>query len=226
MLNRSSKSKQPALTRVSTAAVAGLLLATTLQPVFATDNALADEQPLEPRQIWIQDRFSGQSKLTTIPAPDTSLWNAARVGHYLNSLPVETAPPMGVLVIEKIGLEVPVYNGTGDLELNLGAGRIPGTGTFYGDGNLGISGHRDGFFRGLKDLEIGDRITLRGLNGDQEFTVSNFNTVHKTDHEALVGTDERMLTLVTCYPFYFVGHAPDRYMVQAVPSSPLLGSNE
>lgn len=181
---------------------------------------------LQAQQLWIQDRFTGESKLETIPAPDTALWNAARIGHYLNSLKVETRPPMGVLVIEKIGLEVPVYNGTGDLELDRGTGRIPGTGTFYGDGNLAISGHRDGFFRGLKNLKIGDRITLRGVDGNQEFTVKQFNTVHKSEHSALRITEQRMLTLVTCYPFYFVGHAPDRYIVQAVPVTPVLVSSE
>lgn len=180
----------------------------------------------QPRQIWIQNRFTGEARLETIPEPDTSLWNQARIGHYENSLSLETRPPMGVLVIDRIGLEVPVYNGTGDLELDMGTGRIPGTGLFYGSGNLAISGHRDGFFRGLKDLEVGDRITLRGVNGDEVFTVNQFSTVHKTDHAALKVTEGRMLTLVTCYPFYYVGHAPDRYIVEAVPFTPLTASSE
>lgn len=181
----------------------------------------------QPRQIWIQNRINGESQLESIPAPDTSLWNPARIGHYQNSLVQDSRPPMGVLVIDRIGLEVPVYNGADELELNLGTGRIPGTGLFYGSsGNLAISGHRDGYFRALKDLEIGDRITLRGVNGDEVFTVNEFNVVHKTDHAALKTTEGRMLTLVTCYPFYFVGHAPDRYLIQAVPASPVLVSGE
>ncbi len=202
------------------------LLCAMTMPAMATTPSTAGAELLQPRQLWIQNRFSGESRLEDIPAPDTSLWNQARIEDYLNSLTVDAQPPLGVLIIEKIGLEVPVYNGTGDLELDLGAGRIPGTGTFYGAGNLGISAHRDGFFRGLKDLQIGDTITLRGVNGDQVFTINNFSTVHKTDHAALKTSNERMLTLVTCHPFYFVGEAPERYLVQAVPVSSSHGSSE
>jgi len=223
VIKRSQRSDAP---RGSLASLSIYLLFAMTLPAMATASSTASTELPQPRQLWIQNRFSGESRLEEIPAPDTSLWNQARVDDYLTSQAVEAQPPLGVLVIEKIGLEVPVYNGTGDLELDLGAGRIPGTGTFYGAGNLGISAHRDGFFRGLKDLQIGDTITLRGVNGDQEFTINHFSTVHKTDHAALKTTNERMLTLVTCHPFYFVGEAPERYLVQAVPVASSQGSSE
>lgn len=215
-----------ARTRIVLLSLTVFMVCPGFAPAMASAQADDDAGLLQSRQVWIQDRFSGESKLKEIPAPDTSLWNPARIDHHLDSLTAEIQPPMGVLVIEKIGLEVPVFNGTGDLVLDRGTGRILGTGNFYGEGNLGISGHRDGYFRGLKDLEIGDIITLRGVDGDQEFIVNNFSTVHKSNHEAIKVTDERMLTLVTCYPFYHVGHAPDRLLVQAVPVPSLQASGE
>ena len=124
---------------------------------------------------------------------------------------------MGVLHIDRLGVEVPVYNGAEELQLNLGAGRIPGTGKFHGEGNLGISSHRDGYFRVLKDIAIGDEISVRSVHGEEVFTVSSLNVVHKSDHSALQDSDGRQLTLVTCHPFYFVGSAPDRFIVQATP---------
>ena len=202
---------------------------TDAQLVPDTSGATADSASAAPSMsqsqsavkipIWIQNRFTGEVKLTGIPQPDTSLWNPARIDHYQHSLSMSVAPPMGVLVIDKINLEVPVYNGTEELQLNRGAGRIPGTGLFYGDGNLGISSHRDGYFRGLKDLELGDEITVRGVDGDQIFIVSALSVVHKSDLSPLDPSNERVLTLVTCHPFYFVGNAPDRYIVRAVPKA-------
>lgn len=169
------------------------------------------------KQIWIQDRFTGESMLTSVPLPDTTLWNKARIAHYEDSLGMPTRPPLGVLNIDRLKLEVPVYNGAEELQLNLGAGRVPGTGTFDGAGNLAISSHRDGFFRVLKDIEVGDEIQLRSVRGEQVFVVSDLSVVHKDDHSVLHSSDERMLTLVTCHPFYFVGNAPDRFIVHAVP---------
>ena len=82
------------------------------------------------------------------------------------------------------------------------------------DGNLGIAGHRDGFFRGLKDIEVGDSIEMLTHQGNSEFVVSSITIVDPTDVSVLAPTDSSTITLVTCYPFYFVGHAPKRYIVK------------
>ena len=95
--------------------------------------------------------------------PDQSLWGNNRVAAYRASLDVALDVPLGVLAVPKIDLRVPVFEGTGEIVLNRGVGRIEGTAPVSAAGNLGIAGHRDGFFRGLKDIAIGDVIELRSL---------------------------------------------------------------
>jgi len=170
--------------------------------------------------LWIQDRFTGDTLLTSVPAePDTSLWNPSRVDQYKRFLEEPLAPPLGILLIDSVGLEVPVYNGAAEPQLNRGAGRIPGTGLFYGGGNLAISSHRDGFFRVLKDIAVGDEIRLLGVSGEEVFRVTDLSIVHKSADEVLRAGSDRQLTLVTCHPFYFVGNAPDRFIVRALPTA-------
>jgi LPXTG-site transpeptidase (sortase) family protein len=82
-------------------------------------------------------------------------------------------------------------------------------------GNIGISGHRDGYFRVLKDVEVGDSIVLQTLEGEKRFKVDEIHIVDKTDTQLLEDTRDQTVTLVTCYPFYFVGHAPQRFIVTA-----------
>ena len=123
--------------------------------------------------------------------------------------------PLAVLRIPKINLEVPVFNDTDDLTLDRGVGRILGTAQVGGPGNLGIAGHRDGFFRGLKDIEIGDTIELQRPGGTDRYRVSQLQIVAPTDVYVLNASSKPTLTLVTCYPFYYVGSAPKRYVVTA-----------
>jgi sortase A len=123
--------------------------------------------------------------------------------------------PLAVLSIPKLGLDVPVFEGTGELTLNQGAGRIVGTARPGEQGNIGIAGHRDGFFRGLKDVRVGDRIELAVLGRRSAYTVDSITVVKPGDVSVLRARARPSLTLVTCYPFYFVGDAPQRYIVQA-----------
>jgi LPXTG-site transpeptidase (sortase) family protein len=148
--------------------------------------------------------------------PDTSDWAQTRIEHYQASLTQPTGLPEALLRIPTIELEVPVITGTDELTLNRAVGRIPGTAAVEAGGNLGIAGHRDGFFRGLKDVGPGDRIELVTLGGTRLYEISDIWIVNPDDVSVLAPTDEPSLTLVTCYPFYFVGHAPQRYIVRAV----------
>jgi len=165
--------------------------------------------------IWIQDPYTSDSVLTYIGEPDTSLWNATRITDYEESLKVKTAPPLGIFTIEKLNIQVPIYNGTDEFILNRGLGRIKGMAKMDEDGNLGISGHRDGFFRGLKDIQIGDDIEIQTTRGLESYWVTSITIIDKSDISILEPTTEKTLTIVTCYPFYFVGHAPKRYIVKA-----------
>lgn len=146
--------------------------------------------------------------------PDYSLWSEKRINDYHASNTQRHEAPLAVLRIDKLELKVPVYNGTDEINLNRGAGRIKGTAKVGSPGNLGIAAHRDGFFRALKDIEIGDSIEMLTHQGKAEFVVSSITIVDPTDVSVLAPTDDPTITLVTCYPFYFVGHAPKRFIVK------------
>jgi sortase A len=146
---------------------------------------------------------------------DFSLWDAKRVAEYKESLITKADAPPALLFITKINLEVPVYEGTDDLTLDRGAGRIIGTAKFGEIGNIGIAGHRDGFFRGLKDLAPKDEIKLVLPEKTQVYVVTQIHLVDPKDVSVLKPTQVPTLTLVTCYPFYYIGSAPQRFIVQA-----------
>jgi len=146
---------------------------------------------------------------------DFLLWSSGRVRAYSDALATKLGAPFAVLSISKLGLCVPVFNGTDAVTLNRGAGRISGTARPGEQGNIGIAAHRDGFFRGLKDVALGDRIELAALHRHDVYTVDNIAVVSPSDVSVLQARSQPSLTLVTCYPFYFVGDAPQRYVVQA-----------
>jgi sortase A len=146
---------------------------------------------------------------------DFSLWAEGRVKAYKQALAAQMGAPLAVLSIPRLRLDVPVFDGTDDLTLNRGAGRIAGTALPGERGNIGIAAHRDGFFRSLKDIRPGDRIELAELRHKFVYRVANISVVDPGDVTVLQPRLEPSLTLVTCYPFYFVGDAPQRYIVQA-----------
>jgi sortase A len=146
---------------------------------------------------------------------DFSLWAAKRVQAYKNSLLSVTSPPLAVLEINKVKIRVPVFEGTDDLTLNRGAGRIASTALPGVEGNMGIAGHRDGFFRGLKDIAVGDEVDLVMTTERATYVVDEIEIVSPSDVRVLAPRPASSLTLVTCYPFYFVGDAPQRFVVHA-----------
>jgi len=146
---------------------------------------------------------------------DVSLWAEKRIQAYRASLLSKTDPPLAVLQIVKLGIRVPVFDGTDDLTLNRGVGRIIGTPKLGEPGNIGIAGHRDGFFRGLKDISEGDEIVLTTAEVKATYIVDEIEIVSPTDVRVLQPRRSPSITLVTCYPFYFVGDAPKRFIVHA-----------
>jgi sortase A len=152
--------------------------------------------------------------------PDFSLWSEKRIKEYEESLAARLAPPVGILRIPKIHVEVPILEGTDDLTLNRGVGRIEGTARPGDDGNIGIAGHRDGFFRGLKDVSMGDTIEMVTQTRTDTYVVDRVVIVDPSDVSVLAPRARPSLTLVTCYPFYFVGSAPKRYIVEASIADP------
>jgi sortase A len=149
-------------------------------------------------------------------APDLSLWDPKRISAWRSAVNEPAPPPLAVLRIPKIRLEVAVLPGTDDFTLNRAVGHIEDTALPGTDGNSGIAGHRDGFFRGLKDVGPADVIELEIRRGTEVYRVERTWVVYPEDVSVLDATPRRSLTLVTCYPFYHVGPAPQRYIVRAV----------
>ncbi len=148
-------------------------------------------------------------------APDQSLWSQERVAAWRASKIPPPEDVIGVLSMPGLGLRVPVYDDNSDLSMNRGAGWITGTAGLEESGNIGIAGHRDGYFRVLKDAEVGDSLTLQTPAGERVYKVDEILIVDPLDVEVLDPSDDSRITLVTCYPFYYVGSAPQRFIVKA-----------
>ena len=162
------------------------------------------------------NRFAALQDVTLHGRMPDQPWSSARVNTSRKALS-ELAPlPLAVLRIPKVGLEVPVLRGTDGRTLDRAVGHIEGTTEPGKDGNSGIAGHRDGFFRGLKDIAPGDTIELDTVKGTDVYRVERTWVVKPQDVSVLDPTPIRALTLVTCYPFYFSGPAPKRFIVRAV----------
>ena len=154
-------------------------------------------------------RFQGNENV------DFSLWSEKRVREYKESLSVENRLPWAVLSIDKLRIRVPVFDGIDELVLNRGVGWISGTAKPGEGGNIGIAGHRDGFFRGLKNIAVGDAVELTTLKEKATYVVDEIEIVSDESVEVLRPRYLPSLTLVTCYPFYFIGKAPQRFIVHA-----------
>lgn len=146
--------------------------------------------------------------------PDQSLWSPVRVRAWEAGPQPSTGHALAVLRIPHIHLEVPVFEGTDDATLDLGLGHVEGTAGLDAPGNVALAGHRDGFFRGLKDVGAGDEIDMETQVGMRRYVVKDIVIV-KPDDVWVLDDNSAALTLVTCYPFYYTGSAPQRYIVRA-----------
>src|SRR5579863_9948759 len=128
---------------------------------------------------------------------------------------VKKGDVLGRMDIPRLGLSVAVLQGTNSRILRLGAGHIEGTPLPGEAGNSGIAGHRDTFFRELKDIRENDEVQFQTAIGLSRYAVDWVKVVTPDDLSVLAPSTESALTLVTCYPFYFVGPAPRRFVVRA-----------
>ncbi len=137
------------------------------------------------------------------------------------SLPASaTGGLIGRMEIPRLGLSAIVMEGTSSRILRRAAGHIAGTSLPGQPGNIGISGHRDTFFRPLRNIERNDLITLTTVSGEYRYRVVSTKVVGPDDVAVLDPAKIEILTLVTCYPFYFVGPAPNRFIVRAIRVTP------
>jgi sortase A len=127
---------------------------------------------------------------------------------------------IGRIVIPRLLLSAVVVEGIDKTTLRRGAGHIPGTALPGERGNVGVAGHRDTLFRPLKDLKISDEIEFSTVSGDFKYVVESLHVVDPGNVRVLAPSSENVLTLVTCYPFFFIGAAPKRFVVRAIQVPP------
>lgn len=135
-------------------------------------------------------------------------------------LAVSPGSEIGRIEIPSIGLSAMVAEGADEATLRVAVGHISGTALPGQPGNVGMAGHRDTFFRGLRQIRKNDAITLTTLSGAYQYRVEAIQVVSPDNTEVLAATSEPSLTLVTCYPFSYVGSAPERFVVRARQCAP------
>jgi len=144
------------------------------------------------------------------PIPPPIAWyRPAAAPHF------QSGERIGEIEVPRLKLSVPVYEGDDTAVLNRGAGHVPGTALPGNEGNICIAAHRDKFFRALRFIKPHDEVVLQTSNGVERFQVDATKIVKPTDTQVLMPAPHRDLTLVTCYPFFHVGPAPDRFIVHA-----------
>jgi sortase A len=159
------------------------------------------------------------SAVDEAPNPETPAYKSqvqdTRPGAERFTVPERPGSVLGRIEINKIGIAAMVLEGTDNRVLRRAVGHISETALPGGLGNVGIAGHRDTFFRDLRKIEKNDEITLATLNGSFHYIVDYSEIVEPGDTEVLDPSASATLTLVTCYPFYYVGPAPKRFIVRA-----------
>ena len=138
-----------------------------------------------------------------------------RAPHVILIPPPRPHEVIGHLEIPRLHISAVVLEGDDDSDLRYGAGHVPGTALPDQTGNVGIAGHRDTFFRPLRHIEPHDDITFTTPGGAHRYTVESTEIVKPADVRVLAASRSPELTLITCYPFYFVGPAPLRFVVHA-----------
>ena len=192
--------------------------AARVESIVNSRAALGKFDAFESGASVLADSTRGPGRASRVPETILSPWDGKKVQTHAESSSEQSGVPLALLRIPKIHLEVPVLEGTDSLTLNHAVGRIAGTARLGEPGNIGIAGHRDGFFRGLRDVTVGDTVELRSPNGTVAYRVDQVSIVAPQDVSVLNPTPGPSLTLVTCYPFHFIGNAPQRYIVSASPA--------
>ena len=123
---------------------------------------------------------------------------------------------IGSLTIPALNRKTPIIQGTGVEDLKKGVGHFAGSVLPGEQDNCVLSGHRDTVFRQLGKVKLGDKLIVKTSAGNFTYEVNGTRIVHENDKTVIVPTDHAVLTLTTCYPFYAIGNAPDRYIVSAI----------
>ena len=175
--------------------------------------ALVDARLFQAYQRWRLDNATKTSVASAAAPPAQTLLPATSPIPARASFSPGSA--IGRIEIARIGIDVIIAEGIDGRTLRRAVGHIPGTALPGEAGNVGIAGHRDTFFRALEGVRPGDEITLTTRYGGYRYRVDSARVVPPDDVGVLRDSGGALLTLVTCYPFYYVGPAPQRFVVRA-----------
>jgi sortase A len=139
----------------------------------------------------------------------------ARAAQAYAPITVRAGGLVGMLDVPRLKLTTPVIEGDDDTTLKRAVGHLPDTPLPWEGGNTAFAGHRDGLFRPLKDIQIGDEIHFRTSRDEFRYRVTGTSIVAPDDVSVLEKRSQPSLTLITCYPFYYVGNAPKRFIIHA-----------
>jgi sortase A len=177
--------------------------------------ALADSWMFQNRENRLLEQLLHDRQAASGAPVNGGVISTASLTSAHRPLPAMTRGLIGRIDIARLGVSVIVIEGTGGKVLRRAVGHIPGTALPGQPGNVAISGHRDTFFRPLRNIRRDDIITLTTLLGKFRYRVVSTRIVSPNDVTVLDPSKAEVLTLVTCYPFYYVGSAPDRFIVRA-----------
>jgi sortase A len=158
-------------------------------------------QEAQERQLQNLERAAPPSQPEVLPTP-------------------QPGEPVGKITIPRIGLSAIVAEGVDESTLRTAVGHIPGTAVPEQIGNVALAGHRDTFFRDLGRVHVNDLIVMETPRGKFQYRVERTSVVGPKDTEVLQSDGQPELTLITCFPFHFVGAAPERFVVEAVRVAP------
>ncbi len=164
-------------------------------------------------KVWLSARLYQQNNARSF---DRELKRKNRAAIPQTAVVPQAGSLVGKLEIPRIGVSVMIMEGTGASELNRAVGHIPGTALPGQHGNVAIAGHRDTFFRPLASIRAGDVMSITTLQGLNRYRVVFTRIVRPDNIGVLYPTGQDTLTLVTCFPFYYVGAAPMRYIIGGV----------
>lgn len=165
-----------------------------------------------------------QAQSKSLDEAQTLLTNKKEITNGLSALDLakgyspSTGDTVGILSIPKLDEKLPIVEGTHEDELAQGVGHYSGTAYPLQEDQIVLSGHRDTVFRRMGELEIGDILTVQLEYGDFSYEIVETQIVDADDRTIIVPTaPDEVLTVTTCYPFSFIGSAPDRYIITALP---------
>jgi sortase A len=150
-------------------------------------------------------------------------WSPQRRDAFARFLALAMPTPVATLHVPRTGQTLPVFADADEYAMTVGAGHLPDSSALDADGNIALTAHRDGTFRMLEDLRIGDPLRLRVAGAERRFIVRRRFVVEPDEIGVLAPTPVPTLTLITCYPFWFVGSAPQRFILQAELAEPGAG---